>query len=271
MTQHNILDVRGLSVSFRMYGKGLRRIDTRVVSHMSLTVRTGEILAIIGSSGSGKSLLAHAILGILPENAAVTGDMLFDGTPLTPDRQAALRGREIALVPQSVAFLDPLQKVGAQMRGVYGTRAEQERIFAAFGLPPETAEMYPFQISGGMARRILVGTALMSRARLVIADEPTPGLSLDIAEKTMRRFRGMAEEGRGVLLITHDIDLAAAFADRIAVFYGGEVLEIADAAAFRAGGAALQHPYSRALWAALPQNEFTAADWQAAPAEEATP
>lgn len=253
-----LLEIRDLSVSFRMYGRALEQSDLRVISDLDLSVRAGEIVAVAGSSGSGKSLLASAILGILPGNAAVAGTMRYDGAPLTPERQEALRGGEIALVPQSVAFLDPLMKVGRQADGHRKPFPTEKRrsLFRRFGLPEETEGLYPFQLSGGMARRVLVSTALLGGARLVIADEPTPGMSLDQAREALTLFRQMADEGRSVILITHDIDLAFDFADRVAVFYAGTTVETAPSADFRQGPDALRHPYSKALWRALPQNGF---------------
>ena len=112
-----LLEISDLSVSFLMYDGSLERSSLQVISNLSLTVHPGEILAVAGSSGSGKSLLASAILGILPGNASVEGAMRYGGEPLTPERQKVLRGGEIALVPQSVAYLDPLMKVGRQADG----------------------------------------------------------------------------------------------------------------------------------------------------------
>lgn len=257
-TQTPLLEVSDLSVSFRMYSGGLEQRQLPVISSLSLRVLPGEILAVAGSSGSGKSLLASAILGILPDNATVSGTLQFDGEPLTPERQARLRGTEIALVPQSVAFLDPLMKVGAQADGHRKPRptARRRALFRRFGLPEKTERLYPFQLSGGMARRVLVSTALLSEARLIIADEPTPGMSLEQAEEALSMFRAMADAGKGVVLITHDIDLAFHIADRIAVFYAGSTVETAPAADFRRGPEALRHPYSQALWRALPQHGF---------------
>ena len=256
--QKSLLEVSDLSVSFRMYDSGLEQKQLPVISSLSLKVLPGEILAVAGSSGSGKSLLASAILGILPGNATVSGSLRFDGEPLTPERQAKLRGTEIALVPQSVAFLDPLMKVGAQVDGHRKPRPTERRrkLFRRFGLPEQTERLYPFQLSGGMARRVLVSTALLTSARLIIADEPPPGMSLEQAEEALAMFRAMADEGKGVVLITHDIDLAFHIADRIAVFYAGTTVETAPAADFRQGPEALRHPYSKALWRALPQHEF---------------
>ncbi len=253
-----ILKISDLSVSFTMYEAGATQKELQVISNLSLTVFPGEILAVAGSSGSGKSLLASAILGILPGNAKVKGTMEYAGLPLTPERQAALRGTEIALVPQSVAFLDPLMKVGKQVDGHRKPRKTDRRrqIFKRLQLPQETEKEYPYQLSGGMARRVLVSTAMMQQARLVIADEPTPGMSLEQAKEALHMFREMADNGCAVILITHDIDLAFDFADRISVFYAGTTVETEPAENFRTGPQALCHPYSRALWNALPQNGF---------------
>lgn len=255
-----MLEIADLSVSFRMYDHMLEQKQLQVISNLSLTVYPGEILAIAGSSGSGKSLLASAILGILPNHATVGGSMKYNGRDLTAKEQKKLRGSEIALVPQSVAFLDPLMKVGAQADGHRKPRPTEKRrgLFQRLRLPENTEKLYPFQLSGGMARRVLVSTALITEANLIIADEPTPGMSLDQALEALSMFREMADAGKAVLLITHDIDLAFEFADRVAVFYAGTTVETADAADFKQGPEALRHPYSKALWRALPQNEFAA-------------
>ena len=255
-TKQEILSVEELSVSFSMYQKGLRKGNLEVLHKLSLSVRAGEILAVAGSSGSGKSILAHAILGILPGNACMEGRMLYKGQPLTEKEKKGLRGREIAFIPQSVDYLDPLMRVGKQVRGVRGTKERQRELFRKYGLEEGVERKYPFMLSGGMARRVLIASALMEDACLIVADEPTPGLSERLAEETLQSFRRMADTGCAVLLITHDIDLAFKAADRIAVFYAGTVVEIAPAEDFRKGKEALRHPYSRAFLEALPQNEF---------------
>lgn len=258
MEEKKILEVKNLSVSFRMYDKRLEQKDLKVISNLNIEVREGEILAIAGSSGSGKSLLASAILGILPKNASVTGEMKYMGESLTEKRQEALRGKEIALVPQSVAFLDPLMKTSKQVIGVNGSEEKQKCVFKRYGLNKKVEEMFPFQLSGGMARRVLLSTALIGEAKLIVADEPTPGISREMAKDAMSNFRALADEGRGIILITHDIELAFEYADRIAVFYAGTTVETALAEDFRKGPDALRHPYSKALWGALPQNGFQA-------------
>ena len=162
-------------------------------------------------------------------------------------------------MPQSIAYLDPLMKVGKQVTGGdRGKEAEisKKEIFKRFHLDEKIEKYYPFQLSGGMARRVLVSTAVISDASLIIADEPTPGLDLEMALEALKVFRELADEGKAVVLITHDIDLAFHIADRIAVFYAGTTVEMAKAEDFLEGAGKLRHPYSKALWQALPQNGF---------------
>ncbi|MDU4962194.1 MAG: ABC transporter ATP-binding protein [Sporomusaceae bacterium] len=256
--QAPLLDVQGLTVSFESYQALLVKRTSQVISDLSVQIHAGEILAVVGSSGSGKSLLAHAVMGILPDNAKVGGRMLYKGRDLSGDYLAALRGSEIAFIPQSVAYLDPLMRVGEQVRGVAGEtlRQAQEQAFAKYRLDLRVADLYPFQLSGGMARRVLISTAVVTDAELIIADEPTPGLDLKIAVQALADLREFADQGKGVLLITHDIDLALQVADRIAIFHSGTVIETARRETFAGDGEGLTHPYSRALFRALPQNGF---------------
>ena len=258
MEKQKLLQVEGLSISFAQYTKGLRRRNLQVIRDLGLTVRSGEITAVVGSSGSGKSLLAHGILGLLPYNGSMSGTVLYKGEILTERRLKDLRGREIVLVPQSVSYLDPLMKVGNQVRNGEKSSEAVKRcreLLARYGLPSDTERQYPFELSGGMTRRVLISTALMEKPELVIADEPTPGLDLRAAKRVMGHFREIADEGAGVLLITHDLELALEVADRIAVFYAGTTLEEMEASAFQREET-LFHPYSQALYRAMPQNGF---------------
>ncbi len=260
MEKELLLQVEHFGISFTQYTRGLKRRDLTVIQDLGLTVRAGEITAVVGSSGSGKSLLAHGILGLLPYNARTGGTIVYRGKPLEGNYLEQVRGREIVLVPQSVSYLDPLMKVGKQVRnGRKGPQAKGRctELLARYGLGAETEESYPFELSGGMTRRVLIASALMENPRLIIADEPTPGLHLEAAKRVMGHFREIADEGAGVLLITHDLELALETADRIAVFYAGTTLEEMPAARFRKEEA-LRHPYSRALYRAMPQNGFEA-------------
>lgn len=251
-----VLEVRDLSVSFSMYQRGLRKKELEVVHQLSLSVKKGEILAVVGSSGSGKSILAHAIMGILPDNALVSGEIYYKGELLTEQKQKERRGKEISFIPQSVEYMDPLMQVDKQIIGIYGTKEKQKQAFSRYQLDEKVEKMYPFQLSGGMARRVLISTAVMNQTDLIIADEPTPGLNLEMAMETLKNFKELAEEGCAVLLITHDIDLAFQVADKIAVFYAGTTVEVAPVSDFIEGKEALRHPYSKAFLDALPQNDF---------------
>lgn len=253
-----LLQVEHLAVSFTLYSRGLRQRRLEPIRDLSLNLEAGEITAVVGASGSGKSLLAHAILGLLPDNAAASGRLLYQGQPLTQPRLAALRGREIALVPQNVSFLDPLIKVGDQLRQGERSAAARQRcaqVLASLGLEPAVEQMYPFELSGGMARRVLIASAMLAQPRLVIADEPTPGLHLDAARLVLGHFQELAAAGAAVLLITHDLRLALSVAQQVVVFYQGRSVETAPAAAF-ALPELLTHPFSRALLAALPERDF---------------
>ncbi len=252
------MEIQNLSVSFQQYDKGFGRTDLDVIRDLNVTIHEGEMVAVVGSSGSGKSLLAHAVLGILPYNSVLGGTILYDGEELTQKRKEELRGNEIVLVPQSVAFLDPLMKIGPQIRkGKNDSESKRklDGIFEGYHLKQEVQELYPFELSGGMNRRVLVSTAMMGNPRLVIADEPTPGLHMKMVRRVMSHFRELADQGAGVLLITHDLEQALEVADRVAVFYAGTTVEDADVKDF-AREETLRHPYSKALWRALPQNGF---------------
>jgi peptide/nickel transport system ATP-binding protein len=261
----NVLEIERLSVSFTRYAGVWRQEKVTVADDLSLTVKAGEITALFGASGSGKSLLVHAVLGLLPDCASMRGTVRYLGELLDEARLARLRGGEIVLVPQSIAALDPLMRVGEQIRGgsaaaavSRSARADRQRaLFRRFGLDRQVERRFPHELSGGMARRVLVAAAAQAEPRLILADEPTPGLHPRDVREVLRRFREMADAGSAVLLISHDLEAALTIADQVFVMYAGTVVEQAPAADFAGDGAALRHPYSRALWNALPGNGFT--------------
>ena len=270
---HHLLTVEGLTVAFEMYDDAVgfwaaRRVRREVLHDLTVSVHQGEVLAVVGASGSGKTVLADALLGLYESNAEVTGHIWFDGAECDAGALASLRGHGISLVPQGVDSLDPLMRVGEQVQGVPRgrTRAErradyearvyrQRELFEAYGLAPEVADLYPHQLSGGMARRVLLMCALMDTPKLIIADEPTPGLDLDLAVHALDDLRTFADGSGGVLLITHDLELALRVADRVAVFRDGTVVEETSVASF-ADPSLLRHPFSRALWHAMPEHDF---------------
>lgn len=266
-----LLQVERLSMSFSRYEPGApffqaRQVNMPVLNDLSLSVRAGELIAVVGASGSGKTLLADAILGLFAPNALVEGSIRFAGRPLGATGIAGLRGRGVSLVPQSVTSLDPLMRVGEQVvgacgRGRVGRARRRERtarmrtLFRELGLDGSVERMFPHELSGGMARRVLVASALIDDPRLIVADEPTPGLDVELAVRALGDLRAFADAGGAVLLITHDLELALSVADRVAVFRDGRVVEEAPVSSFQRPEL-LCHPFSRALWHAMPEHEF---------------
>ena len=152
-----ILKVSNLGISFSQYEKGLKRSDLKVITDLDAELYEGEILAVVGSSGSGKSLLASAILGILPMNASSEGDIYYKGKLLTQRDKEKIRGKEIALIPQSVNYLDPLQQVGKQICTSIKDKSNQKAVigelFQKYGLKKEVENYYPFQLSGWYGKK----------------------------------------------------------------------------------------------------------------------
>ncbi|MBW8481257.1 dipeptide ABC transporter ATP-binding protein [Actinomadura parmotrematis] len=256
-----LLEVEDLAVRYRT-----RRSAVRAVEAATFTVGEGETVAIVGESGSGKSTTAYALLGLLPRSAAVTGGRIgFAGRDLAglPERGwRELRGRQIALIPQDPGTsLNPVQRIGAQVAEALrlsgnadrGTvRARTLELLADAGLPdPEVrARQYPSQLSGGMRQRALIAIAIAARPRLIVADEPTSALDVTVQRRILDHIGGLVREsGTSLLLITHDLGVAAERADRVLVMRAGAIVEQG------APGdvlAAPRDPYTRALIDAAP-------------------
>jgi peptide ABC transporter len=258
----NILEVKNLNIGFNMYDKLLNQKLYQMVFDLNVTIKKGEILAIAGSSGSGKSLMAHAILGILPKNTVVSAEIKFKNEIVDEDRLSQLRGKEITFVPQSIAYLDPLMTIEDQLMRKDINKQDFFKVMDTLGFTKADLGKYPFQLSGGMARRVLIANTILSKADLIIADEPTPGLSLDLAIEVLNHFRNMANDGKGILLISHDIDLVCNIADRMSIFYGGHILETLNTKDFLKGEKYIRHPLTKAFWRALPQNDFEETDME---------
>ena len=256
----NILEVKNLNIGFNMYDKLLNQKLHQMVFDLNVTIKKGEILAIAGSSGSGKSLMAHAILGILPKNTVVSAEIKFKNEIVDENRLSQLRGKEITFVPQSIAYLDPLMTIEDQLMRKDINKQDFFKVMDTLGFTKADLGKYPFQLSGGMARRVLIANTILSKADLIIADEPTPGLSLDLAIEILNHFRNMANDGKGILLISHDIDLVCNIADRMSIFYGGHILETLNTKDFLKGEKYIRHPLTKAFWKALPQNDFEETD-----------
>lgn len=260
MDKQPIFTVEDFGVSFSRTDGG-ERGELAVIDSLDLELYPGQISAVVGASGSGKSLLAHAILGILPENAVTKGKLTYRGTELTPKAIAELRGTKIALIPQSVSFLDPLMRVGDQLGARFGIAGKKNRMNAAaellsrYSLAPEVSSYYPHQLSGGMARRVLIAHAMAGSCEIIIADEPTPGLDERTLNEVLDELTAVAKTGAAVLMITHDLAAAQQIAQTIAIFYAGSTLEIMPSEDFGSINR-LRHPFSRALYSAMPEHDF---------------
>ncbi|MFF9345066.1 ABC transporter ATP-binding protein [Streptomyces sp. NPDC014773] len=261
-----LLSVRGLTVRFRL--RGGRTVAA--VTDADFDLAPGECLALVGESGCGKSVLASALLGLLPANAETSGTALVHGTDLLAADEKTLarsvRGRRVGLVPQSpAAHLTPVRTVRAHLEETVraltdtprpGRRKAAEDAAERAAFPATHLDAYPHELSGGLAQRAATALALIGDAPLLLADEPTTGLDRDLVERTADELRRYADDGRGLLLITHDLAAAARIADRVAVMYAGRIVEIAPAHRFF-GTAGPTHPYARGLLDALPDRAFT--------------
>jgi peptide/nickel transport system ATP-binding protein len=260
-----LLTISSLNVRFR-----LPDATVHAVTDISLTVAPGELLAVVGESGCGKSVLAHALLGLLPANATVTGTALLHGGDTTVDLLGAddktlaraVRGRRIGLVPQSPATaLTPVrtgrhlleETLRAHGRNRQAARVEAETAADGVGLTPADLDLYPHELSGGMAQRLATALALAPDPPLVLADEPTSGLDRPLVDATLDLLRARCDSGAAVILISHDLAAAQRVADTVAVMYASRVVEHRPAAEFFAGP---RHPYAHALLDALPDRAF---------------
>lgn len=234
-----MLRIETLSVRFRQHdGSRLCPLDG-----VSLSLARGEVVGLVGGSGAGKSLIAEALCGLLPRNAEVSGGVTVDGLALQPG--------DIALAPQGIDALDPLARIGAQIKrfaSLAGRRESPMALADSLALPHPALQAWPHELSGGMAKRALIATALASGAAWLIADEPTLGLDPETADRIMGLLSGLAASGIGVLLISHDLPRLVERVDRVTILRDGRMVETARAEAFQAG--ALSETFSRDLWAA---------------------
>ncbi|MCX5085040.1 MULTISPECIES: ABC transporter ATP-binding protein [unclassified Streptomyces] len=262
-----VLSVRDLSVRFRMRDGAY----VQAVGGARFDLAAGECLALVGESGCGKSVLASALLGLLPGNAETAGSAYIGDLDLLAADERTLartvRGRRVGLVPQSpAAHLTPVRTVRSQLeetvseltgvRRGSGLRAAAEEAAERAAFPAGHLDRHPHELSGGLAQRAATALALVGDAPLLLADEPTTGLDRDLVERTVDELRRHIGAERALLLITHDLAAAERIADRVAVMYGGRIVELADAADFF-GSPGPRHPYARGLLDALPEREFT--------------
>lgn len=258
----HLLEVRDLSICYRDGERTVQAVD-----RMSFALDAGETLALVGESGSGKTTAALGVMGLIrPPGHVLRGQALLDGRDLLSmdsEELRRLRGRVISMIFQDAqAGLNPVLTVGQQVAETVEihlrvSKKEARRItidtLASLGLsdPELVASRYPFQLSGGMAQRVMIAIATVLRPRVLIADEPTSALDVTVQASILAELdRLRAELGSGILLITHDFGVVAQMAQRVAVVYAGRIVETADARdIFRAP----RHPYTWSLLSTLPR------------------
>lgn len=256
-----LLDVKGLAVTIRTAEGPLCP-----VRGVDFSVARGETLAIVGESGCGKSLTSLALMGLLPANASMAADLItLEGRSLLGLSNAAwrgVRGARLAMIFQDpMTALDPCYSIGSQMAEVlrqHRPMSAAKALSRAAGMlekvgissPGQRLRQYPHELSGGLRQRVIIAMALLCEPALIIADEPTTALDVTIQAQVLRLLRQIQREtGVGLILITHDLGVVAAVADRVAVMYGGEIVEVGprDALLTRP-----LHPYTEGLLRALP-------------------
>ncbi|MFC8303607.1 dipeptide ABC transporter ATP-binding protein [Specibacter sp. NPDC057265] len=250
-----LLEIRDLAITFDTQGG-----PVNAVRNAHLTVMPGETVAIVGESGSGKSTTALAAIGLLPSNGRVSGgQIIFDGEDITnasSKRIIELRGNSIGMVPQDpMSNLNPVWKIGFQVKetlkanGLAGANHKERvvEVLSEAGLPDAEAraKQYPHEFSGGMRQRALIAIGLACRPRLLIADEPTSALDVTVQGQILDHLDRMTTElNTAVLLITHDLGLAAERAEKLVVMYKGQVVESGPALEILRNP---QHPYTQRL------------------------
>ena len=250
------------TASYRWFGRP--RWQARL-QNINLQLYPGELVALVGASGAGKSLLVQGLLDLLPPHTRRIGKMCISEITDVPQDQPAPQHRLFSYIPQSVSALNPLRTIGAQLQraselaGIPTSQREPHivSLLQRHQLQSGIQQLYPHQISGGMAKRTLICCASLQHSRYLLADEVTAWLDDDNARATLRHLRERCDAGCGVLWITHDLALAAEYADRVAVLHAGRLVETLPSTELRQGGGST---YVQALWQALPQHGFHVTD-----------
>ena len=257
-----LLEIKNLETAFRIKDDYFNAVDK-----VSLDLYRNEVLAIVGESGCGKSTLATTIMRLHNENLTKsTGEIIFNGKnilDLTEDEMNKIRTKDIGMIFQDpLSSLNPLHRIGKQIEEalIYHTELSAEErqkrvieLLTQVGIPnPERcAKQYPHELSGGMRQRVMIAMAMSYKPSVLIADEPTTALDVTIQAQILDLIKGLqAEMHAGIILITHDLGVVAEMADRVAVLYAGEVVEIGTAEQIFKNP---QHPYTRSLLRSIPQ------------------
>lgn len=264
-----LLEIKNLETAFRIKDDYFNAVDK-----VSLDLYKNEVLAIVGESGCGKSTLATTIMRLHNENLTKsTGEIIFNGKnilDLTEDEMNKIRTKDIGMIFQDpLSSLNPLHRIGKQIEEalIYhtelGLEERQKRVIELLtqvGIPnPERcAKQYPHELSGGMRQRVMIAMAMSCKPSVLIADEPTTALDVTIQAQILDLIKGLqAEMHAGIILITHDLGVVAEMADRVAVLYAGEVVEIGTAEQIFKNP---KHPYTRSLLRSIPQIDDEEAD-----------
>ena len=257
-----LLAISDLSVTF-----ATDRGHVQALDGVSLDLVAGETLAIVGESGSGKSVTALSVLGLLGDSGQVkTGKIEFEGEDLTKvpaSRLREIRGNQIAFIFQEpMSSLNPVLTIGTQVaepiwlhhkKSWPDAIAEAGELLAKVAIPDaeDRLEDYPHQFSGGMRQRVMIAMALACQPRLIIADEPTTALDVTVQAQILSLLKNLTKElGSSLILITHDLGVVARYADRVAVMYGGRIVETASALDLYKNP---KHPYTNGLMASIPK------------------
>ncbi len=257
----SLLDVQDLSVRFKLPAGEMTAVD-----RVSFTLGAGEVLGIVGESGSGKSQILYALMGLLASNGHATGQALFAGDDLLAMKPAALdrvRGATMSMIFQDpMTSLNPYQRVGDQLaeglmvHGGLGRKAalaEAVQMLDRVRIPDAArrARHYPHEFSGGMRQRVMIAMALLAKPRLLLADEPTTALDVTVQAQVIDLMAELAREsGTSMIFVTHDLGVVARICDRVAVLYGGRIMEEAPATTLFATP---RHPYSAGLLHTTPR------------------
>ena len=264
-----LLEIKNLETAFRIKDDYFNAVDK-----VSLDLYRNEVLAIVGESGCGKSTLATTIMRLHNENLTrSTGEIIFNGKnilDLTEDEMNKIRTKDIGMIFQDpLSSLNPLHRIGKQIEEalIYHTELSAEErqkrvieLLTQVGIPnPERcARQYPHELSGGMRQRVMIAMAMSCKPSVLIADEPTTALDVTIQAQILDLIKGLQDEMHaGIILITHDLGVVAEMADRVAVLYAGEVVEIGTAEQIFKNP---QHPYTRSLLRSIPQLDDEDAD-----------
>ena len=264
--REKILEVKDLNVTFHARGQ-----EIRAVRGVSLEVCPGEILGIVGESGSGKSVTMKAVLGILPENASIKAESLkLSGTEMTKlseEEYRKLRGTQMTMIFQDpMTALDPVMTVGKHMEEVLkrngGLKSKEEirkksiEMLDKVGIPDPQSRLkqYPHEFSGGMRQRVLIAMALACNPKMLIADEPTTALDVTIQAQILDLLQELEEQYHtSIVLITHDMGVVATVCQRVAIMYGGLIMETGTSDEIFYDP---KHPYTKALLRAIPSTEL---------------